>query len=85
MLKFAIALNENDFINKGFCYRCLIDDKKVTINDELSRFDESFVIQIEQFEQDFIEMSKADYNTYIYASREGEDEVFEAVTNKYLS
>lgn len=83
MEKFAMALKDNDFINKGFCYRCLIDDNKVTINDELSRFDESFVIQIEQFEQEFIKMSEADYHTYVDASKNGEDEIFEAVTNKY--
>lgn len=83
MEKFAMSLKDNDFINEGFCYKCLIEGNKVTINDELSRFDESFVIQIEQFEQEFIEMSETDYHTYVNASKNGEDEIFEAVSNKY--
>ncbi|MBG9693220.1 hypothetical protein ABD91_20995 [Lysinibacillus sphaericus] len=84
MEKYIIAIKDNGFVEKGFCYRCSIEGDKVTIYDDLSRFDESFVIQIEQFMQEFKEMSKEDYYLYVDACNDGEDEVCYAVRKKYL-
>lgn len=44
----------------------------------------SVTIPLEQFRNEFKEMSKEDYSTYINACNEGEDQVIESVIKKYL-
>ncbi len=83
--KCIIAIKDNDFAEVGHCFRCEIKSDKVTIYNDLSRFNESYVITIDQLHAEFLEISKDDYDTYFEACSEGEDTVFEAVIKKYLN
>lgn len=84
MEKYMLAKQNNSsygFYEIGHCFRCKIADDKVTLESELCRWPET--ISIVQFEEDFIEMSKEDYESYVELCLEGEDPT-EAVLKKYL-
>ncbi|KGA83633.1 hypothetical protein KQ41_06175 [Lysinibacillus fusiformis] len=82
MEKFIITQKDNDFAEIGHCFRCKFDGEKVTIPNDMSWW--SVTIPLEQFRNEFKEMSKEDYSTYINACNEGEDQVIESVIKKYL-
>ena len=84
--KYVIALKMNDFAERGHCFECRIEGNKVTVFSDLDRFapSELQTISIEQFECEFKEMSEVDYRKYMNACCDGEDEVFEAIVEKYL-
>ena len=81
-IKYGIVIKDNDFAEIGHCFRCEIEGDKVTIHNDMSWW--AVTIPIEQFQDEFKEMRKEDYEIYIEACDEGEDQVSEAVIKKYL-
>ncbi len=73
--------SSNGYYGRGHCFQCKMADDKVTLDSELSRSPEE--ISIVQFEEDFKEMSKEDYELYVRLCEDGEDPT-EAVLKKYL-
>lgn len=85
--KYVIALVMNDFGERGHCFECEIKGNRVTVFSDLDRYmpSELETISIEQFENEFKEMSEIDYRIYMDACCDGEEEIFEAIQNKYLT
>jgi hypothetical protein len=78
--KYMIAKKDNSFYERGHCFRCQINGDKVIMHNDMSCW--AMPISIAQFEDDFIEMSKKDYDEYIELCEDGEDP--EVVIKKYL-
>ncbi|KEK10210.1 hypothetical protein [Lysinibacillus sphaericus] len=81
MEKYMIAIKDSDLYERGFCFKCVIEGDKVTLDNDLCRGTET--ISIKQFKNDFKKMSKKDFDLFIELSIEGYDPT-EAVLNKYL-
>lgn len=81
--KCVITIKDNNFAEIGHCFSCEIKGDKITIHNDVSC--RSVTIPIEQFKDEFKEMSKEDYKIYVEANNEGEDKVFEAIEKKYLN
>lgn len=81
--KCVITIKDNNFAEVGHCFSCEIKGEKVTINNDVSC--RSVTIPIEQFQDEFKEISKEDYEIFVEANNEGEDKVFEAIVKKYLN
>lgn len=81
--KYMVAIKSNfssAFYEKGHCFRCKIEGDKVILDSELNRWPEK--ISIAQFEEDFVEMSKEDYELYFKLCENGENH--ETLLKKYL-
>lgn len=85
--KFCITLKSNDFAESGFCYKYKVNGDKVFIYDDLSRavLEELIVISIEQFNNEFKEMSEDDYDTYMEANSDDEVDIISLIREKYLN
>lgn len=85
-IKYVITIKPNEFAERGFCYQCKVVGDVVIIYSDLSRYlpEELEVIPITQFKDEFMEMSKEDYNLYMEACYEGEDEELTKMRQKYL-
>ncbi|MEB2301575.1 hypothetical protein LAV72_18385 [Lysinibacillus xylanilyticus] len=84
MEKYMIAIKDsssNSYYEIGHCFRCVIEDDKVTLENEMCWCTET--ISTVQLNDDFIEMSKKDFDLYMALCEDGEDPT-EAVLNKYL-
>lgn len=82
--KYMVAIKSNfssGFYEKGHCFRCKIEGDKVILDSELNRWPEK--ISIAQFEEDFVEMSKEDYELYFKLCENGENH--ETLLKKYLN
>ncbi|MFJ7890373.1 hypothetical protein ACIQYL_20135 [Lysinibacillus xylanilyticus] len=60
----VMAVEDNEFAEIGHCFQCLKEGNKVIFYDDLSRFTlkEQNVIPFAQFNCEFNEMSRDDYN-----------------------
>lgn len=84
---FVITLKSNDFAERGFCYKCKVNGNKVTIYSDLSRavLEELIVISIEQFNNEFKEMTEDDYESYMLANCNDEPDTIRWIREKYLN
>lgn len=83
--KYMIAIKDdssNGYYEMGHCFQCKVEDDKVTLANDMIWW--TYAIPIEQFEDDFIVMSKEEYDLYIELSQKGEDRLFEAILRKYV-
>ncbi len=81
MEKYMIAIKDNGPYERGHCFLCVIEDDKVKLENDMCRWTET--ISISQLEDNFIEMSKKDFDLFMELCEEGYDPT-EAVLNKYL-
>ncbi len=89
-IKYVMAKDSNHplFIEGGCCYiaEWQADSKQYDLKEDCGRFPAAVFAKCSQAEYDglFIEMTKADYETYFNACVNGYEDVWTLIRNKYL-
>lgn len=85
---YVITIKPNAFAEVGYCFQCKVKGNEVIIYEDISRavtvLHELEVIPIEQFREHFIKISEDDYEQYMLASCNDEQDIIQAIRAKYL-
>ncbi len=85
---YVITIKPNVFAEVGYCFQCKVKGNEVIIYEDISKavtvLHELEVIPIAQFREQFIKISEDDYEQYFLANCNDEQDIIQAIRDKYL-
>lgn len=85
---YVITIKPNSFAEVGYCFQCKVKGNEVIIYEDISRaltvLHELAVIPIAQFREQFIKISKKDYELFFLACCNDEQDIIQAIKARYL-